>query len=195
MRRLVLLLGFLLAGPTASAQTVENTSYVSPAGERVLQHQVVVNASLADVWNAFTTSEGLRSFVAPVAQIDFRVGGIWEASYNPRAKIGDPGNIRNEIITYVPLRMLAIHVVNAPPKFPYPDVIKNVWTVIEFEDLGLNRVRATASMTGWKTGPSWDAVYKMFEADNAIVFGKLQKRFREGPIQWERPAADAKDHR
>jgi uncharacterized protein YndB with AHSA1/START domain len=177
MRRLVFLLGFLLACASASAQTVENTSYVSPAGERVLQHQAVVNASLADVWKAFTTSEGLRSFVAPVAQIDFRVGGIWEASYNPQAKIGDPGNIRNEIITYVPLRMLAIRVVNAPPGFPYPDVIKNVWTVIEFEDLGLNRVRATASMTGWKTGPDWDAVYKMFEADNAVVFGKLQKRF------------------
>ena len=181
MRRLGLLLGFLLACASASAQTVENTSYVSPAGERVLQHQVVVTASLADVWNAFTTSEGLRSFVAPVAQIDFRVGGIWEASYNPQAKIGDPGNIRNEIVAYVPLRMLTIRVVNAPPKFPFPDEIKQVWTVIEFEDLGMSRVRVTGSMAGWKTGPSWDALYKMFEADNAIVMGKLQKRFQPVP--------------
>jgi uncharacterized protein YndB with AHSA1/START domain len=189
MRIIMFVCGFLMTCSAALAQTVANTSYVTPSGERVLQHQAVVDASLADVWGAFTTSEGLRGFVAPVARIDFRVGGLWEASYNPQARIGDPGNIRNEIITYVPLRLLAIRVVNAPPTFPYPDVIKNVWTVIELEDLGLNRVRVTGSMTGWKTGPSWDAVYKMFEADNAVVLGNLQKRFHDGPRKWEQPAA------
>ncbi len=169
----------VLAAVAASAAfaQVTNTSYVTPSGDRVLQHGGVVNAPLADVWRAFTTSEGLRTFAAPVAQIDFRAGGIWEASYKPGGKIGDPGNIRNEIVAYVPMRSLTVRVVNAPPDFPYPDVIKNVWTTIELQDLGLNRTRVTSSMAGWKSGPSWDAIYKMFDTNNAIVLTKLQKSF------------------
>lgn len=167
----------LLVAPVASAQSTVNTSYVAPNGERVLQQQAIVPAPLADVWRAFTTSEGLRSFAAPVAQIDFRLGGMWEASYNPEAKIGDPANIRNEIIAYEPMKMMAVRIVNTPPNFPHPEVAKAVWTVFDFEDLGFDRTRVTSSMVGWKSGPEWDQIYKFFEHGNAIVFDKLEKRF------------------
>lgn len=168
---------FLLVASIAAAQNVANTSYTAPDGQRVLQQQAVVNAPLGDVWRAFTTSEGLRSFVAPVAQIDFRLGGIWEASYNPEAKIGDPGNIRNEIIAYEPMKMMAVRIVNTPPNFPHPEVAKAVWTVLDFDDLGFGRTRVTASMVGWKNGPEWDQIYNFFERGNEQVFAKLQKRF------------------
>jgi uncharacterized protein YndB with AHSA1/START domain len=190
----VLSLAMCLAAIAASPARAQNappssvvltTSYVAPDGERVLQHQVVVTASLEDAWKAFSTSEGLRSFVAPVASIDFRVGGIWEASYDPKAVAGAPGNIRNEVVAYVPLRMLTIRCVNTPPKFPFPDEMKRLWTVIEFEDLGGTRVRVTASMVGWKPGPSWDGLYQMFEGANRIEFENLSKRFSEGPRKWQ----------
>jgi hypothetical protein len=95
---------------------VRNTSFVTADGERVLQHQVDVDAAPAAVWRAFTTSEGLRGFAAPVAAIDFRIGGHWEASYNPAGHLGDPGNILNEVVAYLPGRMLTIRIARTPPR-------------------------------------------------------------------------------
>ena len=66
----------------AQGQEVSNTSYIDLNGNHVLRHEITIVAPLQEVWNAFTTTEGLKSFVAPVASIDLKVGGIWEASYN-----------------------------------------------------------------------------------------------------------------
>jgi hypothetical protein len=64
----------LVTATSAPAQEVENTSYTAPDGSRVLQHRVVVPASLAEVWHAFTTAEGVRSWAVPFAHVDFRLG-------------------------------------------------------------------------------------------------------------------------
>lgn len=179
-----LLLAVLLSAPAIAQDAVENTSYVTGEGLRVLRHEAVVHATAEDVWTAFTTSRGLRSFVAPVAAIDFGVGGRWEASYDPGADIGDPGNIVNEVIAYLPGEMLAIRVAQAPPDFPYPDLIRRVSTVIELEPVGSDRTRVVTTMVGWGAGPAWDRLYGTFERDNAIVLRRLRKRFRSGPIDW-----------
>ena len=44
--------------------------------------EMEIDASLDSVWNAFTTTEGVKSWVAPLADIDFRIGGKWSANYN-----------------------------------------------------------------------------------------------------------------
>ncbi len=154
-----------------------DTSYRSPSGERVLRHEIVVPATIEQVWTAFTTSEGLQSFVAPVAAVELKIGGYWETSYNPEAKIGDPGNILNEIISYLPMEMLSIRVAQAPPGFPLPDFGKSVWTVLQFQDLGNNRVRVIGTMLGWKDGPGWDQVYQIFTQGNPHVLKSLYNLF------------------
>ena len=160
--------------PAATPAPVRLTSYVSAAGDRVLRHEVDVNAPPSVVWKAFTTSEGLRGFVAPVAAIDLQIGGKWEASYDPKARLGDPGNIINEVISYVPERMLSIRVARTPAGFEHSDIAKAVWTVIEITDLGQGRSRVSTSMCGWKTGADWDAVYAFFEQGNTTVAEHLR---------------------
>ncbi len=54
----------------AEAQGVRNTSYTTKAGERVLRIETVVPASVEQVWNVWTTQEGLREWIAPVVAID-----------------------------------------------------------------------------------------------------------------------------
>jgi uncharacterized protein YndB with AHSA1/START domain len=153
---------------------VRLTSYVSASGDRVLRHEVDVDAPASAVWQAFTTSAGLRGFAAPVAAIDLRLGGIWEASYDPKGHLGDAANIINEVISYVPERMLSIRVARTPPGFAHGDVAKAVWTVIEIADLGQNRSRVSTSMCGWRAGADWDAVYAFFEQGNTIVAERLR---------------------
>ncbi len=74
---------------------VRNTSFRGPSGERVLRHEVVVDASLEDVWKALTTSEGLESFMAPVVRVELRTGGRFDSNYRRGSQLGDPGTIHN----------------------------------------------------------------------------------------------------
>ena len=52
-------------------------------------HEGTVEASLDQVWTAFTTSEGLRSWLAPHAEIDLRVGGLMRTNYSAQGQLGD----------------------------------------------------------------------------------------------------------
>lgn len=170
----------------AAAQEVENTSYALADGARVLQHRVVVAASLEDVWAAFSTTEGLRAWAVPVAHVDFRVGGIWESSYDVAARIGDAGNIRNRYLAYLPMRMIAVQAEAAPPDFPAPELLPELFSVFEFEELGPRAVRVTVSGVGYRDDPRFEAVYALFDAGNAWSLRQLHSRFENGPVDWAR---------
>ena len=64
-----------IAAPCAAAEPswrdfpgVTNSSFVEPSGDRSLQLSIDVPAPQQAVFDAFTTSEGFRSWAAPVAQ-------------------------------------------------------------------------------------------------------------------------------
>ena len=61
------------------------------AVERSLDKETFVAASVDEVWNAWTTREGIVSFFAPDAQVDPRVGGLFEMHFNPLAAPGMKG--------------------------------------------------------------------------------------------------------
>jgi uncharacterized protein YndB with AHSA1/START domain len=176
--------------PTAAAQEVENTSFVAGDSSRVLEHRIVVEGPAPDVWDAWTTTEGITSWAVPVGQIDFRLGGIWESSYNRDAKIGDPGNIQNRILAYIPGRMLTIQAIAAPPGFPHPELLREIFTVIELEALDSVRTRVTVTMVGYANGEGYDVLYGHFDAGNAWTLKKLQQRFVSGPVDWSEAPSD-----
>ncbi len=47
------------------------------SGDRVLKKEVLIKAPLDEVWNAWTTVEGLR-FVSPKSNVELRVDGPYE---------------------------------------------------------------------------------------------------------------------
>jgi len=187
----VLMAAFLSACSTAAeeiaivqAPAIANCSRVEPSGERTLCHELVVSAPLAEAWALFTTSEHLRTWVAPVAAIDARVGGMWETSYSASARIGDAGNIRNRIIAIEPQRLLVIQVANAPPNFPHADVVKQLSTRLEFEAVDATHTRVRVVMLGYRAGEAYDTLYRHFDRGNAWTLGQLQNRITQGPTDW-----------
>jgi uncharacterized protein YndB with AHSA1/START domain len=163
---------------------VSNSSFVEPGGDRSIQLSVNVAASPHEVFDAFTTSEGFSSWAVPVAKVDLRIGGFIEASYDAHATIGDPANIRNEIVAYVPDRLLVIRNAQAPAGFADPELFRRTVTIIELVAIAGNRTHVTLTNAGYGTGERFDTLYQHFEWGDAYTLSELRRRFEQGPVDW-----------
>jgi uncharacterized protein YndB with AHSA1/START domain len=142
-----------------------------------LVHEGIVDASLDETWLAFSTKEGLESWMVPHAEIDLRIGGKLRTHYDPKGEIGDAKTIENTIICYDPQRMLAIKVSKAPEGFPFPNAIKNMWTVIYFEQESRKKTRIREVSLGFGNDEESKKMRQFFERGNALTLQRLQKRF------------------
>lgn len=174
----VMLAIVLLVAP-AAAQTpaVVNSSFTEPNGHRVLQLSTVVPAPPKAVWAAITTAEGWRRLGVQSVAVDFRVGGMIETNYRPGVPVGDRSNIKNQITAYVPERVLVIRNVQAPPGFKHAEEFSQTATVFELAPTAAGGTRLTASGVGFRSGPAFDELYKMFAAGNAFTLETLRKSF------------------
>lgn len=150
---------------------------VSHAQDTPLVHEGTVEASVEDVWKAFTTKEGIESWMVPHAEIDLRVGGLMRTHYNKDGKIGDPGTIENMIISYDPKRMLSIRIAKAPDGFPFPNAAKGMWTVIYFDAVGPAQTRVTVRGLGFTRDEESQKMRAFFERGNGYTVEQLKKHF------------------
>ena len=108
-----------------------------------------IDASIDEVWGAFTTTEGLRTWCAPLVEIDFKIGGKMRANYDANGSLGDANTIENTILSFDPKRMLSIRATKAPAGFPFPNAIKEVWTVIYFQEASPGKTTVTQIGLGY----------------------------------------------
>lgn len=138
-----------------------------------------VDAPVAEVWAAFTTGDGLRSWMAPHADIDLRVDGEMRANYRAEGTLGDASTIVNRVLSFEPQRMLSIRVTRAPAGFPFPAAIQAMWTVIHFEALADARTRLRVVSMGFTPDDQSQQMKAYFERGNAYTVEKLKERFRK----------------
>jgi uncharacterized protein YndB with AHSA1/START domain len=163
-RRLLLLATALSFAGAASAQdsiTSEGT----------------IAAPVAEVWAAFTTGAGLRSWMAPHADIELRVDGLMRANYKPEGTLGDGSTIVNRVLSFEPQRMLSLRVAKAPDDFPFPGAIMAMWSVVYFEDAGDSRTRLRVVSMGFTPDAESQKMKAFFERGNAYTVKKLQEKF------------------
>lgn len=169
--------------PAAFAQDVVNCSRAEPSGERTLCHEVLVAAPVSDVWRLFTTSEGLRTWLAPVVQIDLREGGAFLTSYDTPDAIGGR-EIRNRVVAFTPERMLVIQIAQAPPGFAHGEDARELATVVTFEQIDDARTRVRVNMLGYREDPAFAELYGFFDRGNAWTLTQLASRVVNGPVDW-----------
>ena len=137
----------------------------------------VVNAPVDHVWEAFTTKEGLESWLAAHAEIELKIGGKMKTQYDPKGTIGDAKAIENTILSYEPMRMLSIKATKAPETFPFPNAIKNMWTVVYFEAEGEKSTRVREVSLGFGDDDESKKMREFFKRGNEFTLQRLQKRF------------------
>jgi uncharacterized protein YndB with AHSA1/START domain len=152
------------------------------AAERAIDSEVVVPANVDAVWQAWTTSEGIKTFFAPDAHVELRVDGPFEIFINPYAKPGSKGADGMRIIGFQDRRMLSF-TWNAPPHLPEARANRSV-VILRFEPVGQGRTRVTLHHVGWGEGGEWDQAFDYFSKAWPNVLANLQKRFTSGPVDW-----------
>lgn len=169
----------ILAFPMRALPALAATHPVlSPApAEKALIIEVTVPASPEAVWQAFSTSEGLNTWLAPESKVDLRPGGEWT--------VGFPGGSTGggTIISFLPGKELVLAAL-APDRFPTVRA-QRTHVVFHFEPNGTGTL-VSLTQTGWQTGPEWDRAYEYLVAGNGQLLGTLHRRFVNGPIDWQK---------
>lgn len=139
---------------------------------RTMKMTVDVQAPLQEIWDKFTTEEGMTSWMVAKAEVDWRVGGTIRTHYDPEAEIGDEGTIVHHILSYEPLRMYSSRF-TAPENTPIAKVAEATWGVVRFEPLTPDRTRVRFTSLGWGEGEEWDKAWEFFLRGNRWTLHQL----------------------
>jgi len=157
--------------------------YAEDVSPRVLHKEVVVQATLKQVWEAWTTTAGVNSFFSPNAHVELRPGGPFEIYFIEEAPYGSRGSEGCKILAFLPMKMLSFDW-NAPPQFPEIRR-KRTQVIIFFDEIEPGKVKVDFSEYGWGKGEEWDKVYAYFDKAWDMVLSSLEKRFEKEPLEEE----------
>lgn len=148
-----------------------------PADLAPLACDAIVNAPAADVWKAFTTKEGIESWMAAKASVDVKVMGKMLTTYDKAATLGDEHTIENTIRAYLPEQLLAIQCTKTPKGFQHPEAFQRVWSVVTFEPVNDKQTKVRCVQLNYGDDEASRAVRKHFEWGNPYTLKKLQEHF------------------
>lgn len=172
----------LIGWTAASAQASPDATAAVAVAERALRKEVVVPATVDQVWAAWTTREGIVAFFAPDARIEARVGGAFNIYMDPSAQPGMKGADEMRYMALQPKRMVSFDW-NAPPSLPEARQ-QRTFVVVRFVALDDKTTRVTLHHSGWGDGGEWDKAYLYFDRAWGFVLANLKRRFEQGPIDW-----------
>lgn len=165
---------------------IGGTNMMAQQPERSIYDKIVVPAAIEEVWAAWTTEAGVKSFFAPGCNIDLQVDGSYEIFFDPGAIPGQRGADSMRIMAIEPNKMFSF-TWNAP--LSMPNVRKQrTLVVLKFKEMEGGKTELTFFQTGWGDGEEWDAAFKYFTtAWKDVVLPRLQYRFTHGPVNWADP--------
>ena len=179
-QKLVLLMLFSLVR-VQFAHSQDRATISNPPQQFAIE--IEVPAPVQDVWHAFSTSEGLSTWLFPDATVDLRPGGDWLVHF-PGGSTGG-----GTIVSFSPEKELVIAAL-APDKFPQVRA-ERTRAVFQFESHGKSTV-VRLTQSGWKTGDEWTQAYEYLLAGNAQLLATLQRRFVDGPMDWNKVLGNSK---
>ncbi len=146
----------------------------SHANNLILTQTMEIEAAIDKVWEAFTTESGWESWSVPVADVDFRIGGLIQTSYDKNATIGDPGTIRLHVINFVPQAVITLQAELGEnfPQFMLDDA-DELYNVILFEAISPEKTRITSHGLGYKSTPDYLSLLDFFVTGNESSYLQL----------------------
>ena len=134
---------------------------------RFIHKEKIVNQSIDQVWNTWTTQEGLEKLFGIQVTFDLKVGGPIEILFDDSAEEGKKGSEGCVVLAYEPKNLLSF-TWNAPPHLTQ---VRGHHTFVEirFEERGEAQTFIELNHFGWGKSDEWTAAYNYFE----VAWGKV----------------------
>lgn len=141
---------------------------------KILYKEVLLQAPVQQIWEMWTTAEGITSFFAPKATVELEIGGKFELLFMLDNPIGLQGSENCKILSYLPEKMFSFSW-NAPPQFP---VVREQfhWYVLNLIAINEQTTKLELTGLGWKDTEEWNLVYQYFDVAWTNVLNNLQKK-------------------
>lgn len=152
--------------------------------ERTIEFELKLDSPIEEVWQAWTTAEGITSFFAPACNLDLRPGGAYEIFFNPDEPPGQRGGDDMILLALQPPHLLSF-TWNAP--LSLPDVRPHrTHVTLRLEGRNGNGTRLHFREDGFGQGGQWDERVEYFvRAWGQIVLPRLAYRLDQGPVDWD----------
>ncbi len=152
--------------------------HVKDPSDKILKKEITIPASLKQVWDAWTTTEGVKSFFSPAAKIELAIGGAYEIYFVLENPHGSKGSEDCRVLSFLPREMFSFEW-NAPPEF---GELRGQHTrvILQFQELESGKVKVILSQLGWGKGEDWGRLYDYFDKAWDYVLNNLKKRFIPG---------------
>ena len=152
-----------------------------------LHKSAIVAAAPVDVWEAWTTTAGIRTFLAPDGKVEAKAGGAYEVWFQPDAPEGARGCDGCTVISADPPGKLAV-------TWSYPPSIPELRGTGAKARVTVELLPASVSGTtlltlvheGFPEGDAGEKARAYFDKAWDQVLARLQERFRRGPFDWSR---------
>lgn len=149
-------------------------------GGSALRIEAAVEASSAEVWRAWSTSEGAQTFFAPKANIELVVGGPYEIFFNPVDERMSTKGMK--VLGFIPERMISFGWKAPADMADMPG--DGTWVVVELQPETAGTTHVTLRHLGWTSTADYELAVKHFSQGWAEALQRLQRRFAQGPIDW-----------
>lgn len=150
-----------------------------PADPNRLVQTILIQAPIEEVWDAWTTTEGILKWMVPHGRVDFKVGGKYTSTYDPSSDLNGEEVIENTILAYDPHKMIAFRTTKTPASFPFTAAIANTWSVVYFEDAGIDKVIVRVHGLGYGDDEQSQMMRDFFNQGNQMLLETLKKVLEE----------------
>jgi len=125
-----------------------------------ISYQISIPAAISDVWSAWTTEEGAKTFFAPDCKIELKPGSVYEMYFNLDTAPGEKGGEGMITLAVQPEKMLSF-TWNAPPNLP---TVRGEMThvVVHFKETGPSETVVSLIHDGWGEGGEWNQAFDYF---------------------------------
>lgn len=151
--------------------------------DKTIVRTATVDATPAEVWRAWTTSEGMTEWWVEEADIELKIGGKFELYMLPdNAQFaGNRGSEHCTVLAYAPERMLSA-TWNAPPTFP-EQRFEHTRITLLLDPVDDDTTKVTLIHSGWPAdgmadqSSKWPQVFEYFERAWTFVFDRMTMHF------------------
>lgn len=145
------------------------------AGDDEMFREAVVDGPADLVWRLLTTEKGMRSWLAPQADVDWRVGGLIRTHHDSGGRLGDAQTTVSRVVSLDRGHRFTVRVMQAPEGYPFAQFVEGTSYDIALDALpgGKTRIRCV----GHGLGEGWAryATAPVFQQGADLAFGQLKK--------------------